>query len=95
MADSHLIGSGRCKTLDPAQDFAWADDNIAAAAALPEFKTLAFKYSGTEPFSRQTEKFLNARQNAAKKARSFTNGMQMLGTASVAGTLARIRRKLK
>lgn len=93
MADSQLIGSGRCKTLDPAQDFAWADDNIVAAATLPEFKTLAFKCSDTEPFSRQTEKLLNARQNAAKEVRSFTNRMQMLGTASVAGTTGKDSKK--
>ncbi|KAH6941433.1 hypothetical protein HPB50_017939 [Hyalomma asiaticum] len=46
-------------------DFAWRDENVAAAVTYSEFKTLALKRFDTEPMSSKTEKFWNAKQNAA------------------------------
>ncbi|KAH7950919.1 hypothetical protein HPB52_003127 [Rhipicephalus sanguineus] len=84
--DSQLIGIARCKVLDAAHDFAWRDDNIAAATAFPEFRALALERFDTELLSSKVERFRNARQNAGEDACSFANCVQLLGTTTLAGS---------
>ncbi|KAL1446912.1 hypothetical protein MTO96_044452 [Rhipicephalus appendiculatus] len=83
--DSQLIGIARCKMIGKAHDFAWWDDNVAAATTFSEFKTLALKRFDTEPLIFKVERFRNARQNAGQEARSFANRVRLLGTATLAG----------
>ncbi|KAH6931783.1 hypothetical protein HPB50_000382 [Hyalomma asiaticum] len=64
--DTELIGIGRCKMAGAAFDFAWRDENVAAAVTYSEFKTLALKRFDTEPMSSKIGKFWNAKQNAAQ-----------------------------
>ncbi|KAL1441210.1 hypothetical protein MTO96_031258 [Rhipicephalus appendiculatus] len=84
--DSQLIGIARCKMIGKAHDFAWWDDNVAAATTFSEFKTLALKRFDTEPLIFKMERFLNARQKADEEVRSFASRLRMLGTATLVGT---------
>lgn len=84
--DSQLIGIARCKMLGAAHDFAWRDDNVAAAATFPEFRALALERFDTEPLSSKVERFRNARQTAGEEARSFANRVRLLGSATLAGS---------
>lgn len=84
--DGQLIGIARCKMLGAAHDFAWRDDNVAAATTFPEFRALALERFDTEPLSSKVERFRNARQNAGEDARSFANRVRLLGTATLAGS---------
>lgn len=86
--DNQLIGIARCKMQGPAQDFAWRDENVSAATAFAEFKSLALKRFDTEPISSKVERFFNARQNAGEEVRSFANRVRMLGTATLADVSA-------
>ncbi|KAL1467464.1 hypothetical protein MTO96_042162 [Rhipicephalus appendiculatus] len=84
--DSQLIGIARCKMIGKAHDFAWWDDNVAAATTFSEFKTLALKRFDTEPLIFKMERFLNARQKADEEVRSFASRLRMLRTATLVGT---------
>ncbi|KAH7943353.1 hypothetical protein HPB52_007257 [Rhipicephalus sanguineus] len=77
--DGELIGIARCKMTGAAHDFAWWDDNVAAATTFPEFRSLALKRFDTEPFIIKMEKFLNARQNEGEEVRSFASRVRTLG----------------
>ncbi|KAL1478874.1 hypothetical protein MTO96_052308 [Rhipicephalus appendiculatus] len=72
--------------LGAAHDFAWRDDNVAAASTFPEFRSLALVRFDTEPLSSKVERFRNARQNTGEEARSFANRVRLLGTATLAGS---------
>ncbi|KAL1476316.1 hypothetical protein MTO96_036597 [Rhipicephalus appendiculatus] len=84
--DSQLIGIARCKMTGKAHDFAWWDDNVAAAKTFSEFKTLALKRFDTDPLIFKMERFLSARQRADEKVRSFASRLRILGTATLVGT---------
>ncbi|KAL1472698.1 hypothetical protein MTO96_039165 [Rhipicephalus appendiculatus] len=84
--DSQLIGIARCKMIGKAHDFAWWDDNVAAATIFSEFKTLALKRFDTEPLILKMERFFNARQKTDEDVRSFASRLRMLGTATLVGT---------
>ncbi|KAH7956047.1 hypothetical protein HPB52_005783 [Rhipicephalus sanguineus] len=84
--DVELIGIARCKMTGAAHDFAWWDDNVAAATTFPEFRSLALKRFDTEPLIIKMEKFLNARQNAGEEVRSFASRVRMLGSATLVDT---------
>ncbi|KAH6929735.1 hypothetical protein HPB50_005427 [Hyalomma asiaticum] len=81
--DTELIGIGRCKMTEAAFDFAWRDENVAAAVTYSEFKTLALKRFDTEPMSSKIEKFWNAKQNAGEEVRSFAERLRILGKATL------------
>ncbi|KAH6943402.1 hypothetical protein HPB50_021123 [Hyalomma asiaticum] len=81
--DTELIGIGRCKMAGAAFDFAWRDENVAAAVTYSEFKTLALKRFDTEPISSKVEKFCNAKQNAGEEVRSFAERLRILGKATL------------
>ncbi|KAH6947684.1 hypothetical protein HPB50_020725 [Hyalomma asiaticum] len=81
--DTELIGIGRCKMAGAAFEFAWRDENVAAAVTYSEFKTLALKRFDTEPMSSKIEKFWNAKQNAGEEVRSFGERLRILGTATL------------
>ncbi|KAH6927136.1 hypothetical protein HPB50_027452 [Hyalomma asiaticum] len=82
-SDTEVIGIGRCKMAGAAFDFAWRDENVAAAVTYSEFKTLALKRFDTEPMSSKIEKFWNAKQNAGEEVRSFAERLRILGTATL------------
>ncbi|KAH6947310.1 hypothetical protein HPB50_018368 [Hyalomma asiaticum] len=81
--DTELIGIGRCKMAGAAFDFAWRDENVAAAVTYSEFKALALKRFDTEPMSHKVEKFWNAKQNAGEEVRSFAERLRILGKATL------------
>ncbi|KAH6925599.1 hypothetical protein HPB50_007980 [Hyalomma asiaticum] len=82
-SDTEMIGIGRCKMAGAAFDFAWRDENVAAAVTYSEFKTLALKRFDTEPTSSKIEKFWNAKQNAGEEVRSFGERLRILGKATL------------
>ncbi|KAH8022795.1 hypothetical protein HPB51_005160 [Rhipicephalus microplus] len=72
--------------LGAAHAFAWRDDSVTAASTYPEFRALALERFDTEPLSSKVETFRNARQNAGEEARSFSNRVRLLGTATLANS---------
>ncbi|KAH6920623.1 hypothetical protein HPB50_028390 [Hyalomma asiaticum] len=82
-SDTELIGIERCKMAGAAFEFAWRDENVAAAVTYSEFETLALKRFDTEPMSSKIEKFWNAKQNAGEEVRSFAERPRILGTATL------------
>ncbi|KAH8018347.1 hypothetical protein HPB51_003303 [Rhipicephalus microplus] len=84
--DSELVCIARCKMVGAAYDFAWWDDNVAAATTFSEFKYLAPKRFDTEPLIFKTERFLNARQKTDEEVRSFASRLRILGTATLASS---------
>ncbi|KAH8024192.1 hypothetical protein HPB51_022253 [Rhipicephalus microplus] len=84
--DNELVCIARCKMVGAVHDFAWWDDDVAAAATLSEFKYLALKRFDTEPLIFKMERFLNARQKADEEVRSFASRLRILGTTTLASS---------